>query len=204
MLMTLKALPSFGLVRREEKEVRLRAFIAEFLSRRSKQPGPAAPSLLVLARSAESPVAKAAMSLAAYHKDRDFSLRAIFAMLGTADTTYIAEACRSSNWTVQIRWARDLRLMDAHEQLVLDETTSWIGDCMRREPLKHDAFEAFSADCAETARGVTVFFERLWQVSEPIIDRRPAAEGANSAILPATLAAARATLERNPPSTGAH
>ena len=203
--MILKARPSFGLVRREEKEARLRAFIAEFLARRADQQCPVAPALLVLARSAESPVAKAAMSLAAHQKDRDFSLRAIFATLGTADTTYIAEACRSSNWTVQIRWARDVRLMDAHEQLVLDQATSWIGDCMRREPLKHDAFEAFSADCAETARSVTLFFERLWQVSEPIIDRRPLGEGASPDVLPPPVAAARTALERGKPSsTGAH
>src|SRR5262249_10884562 len=83
-----------------------------------------------------------------------------------------------SNWALQIRWARDVRLMDAHEQLVLDEQTSWIGDSMRREPLKHDAFETFAADCPDTARCLTVFFERLWQASEPIIDRRPTADEA--------------------------
>jgi hypothetical protein len=174
--MILKARPSFGLVKREDKAGRLAAFIDEFLARVAKEPRSVLRPVLLLARSAESPVARAVMSISSHDVGRSLAVRAIFATLGTADTACIAEAYRSSSSALQIRWARDIRLMDAHEQLVLDDETSWIGDCMRREPLRHDAFEAFSAGCAGTARSVTVFFERLWQASEPIIDRKASAE----------------------------
>ena len=172
--MPLKAPPSFGLVKRDEKETRLRAFIDERLAN-----APAAPqaqaleqtTILVIARSSDSPVSKAVLAMGAEATGRNVCVRAIFTTLGTSDTARIAEACQLSECGLQIRWARDIRLMEAHEQLVLGPRSSWIGDCMRREPLKHDAFEVFAPDCEETAQRARLFFERLWKASEPIIDR---------------------------------
>ena len=51
----------------------------------------------------------------------------------------------------EVRWARKPRLIEAHEQLVLGPQTCWIGDSMRREPAKCDAYETYIDDCAETA-----------------------------------------------------
>lgn len=173
--MSVTAAAGFGLVRREQKQQKLEAFIADYLDHPARRRSSAPRCFLVLARSAESPAAKAVLATGLRGAGHGLSVRAIFATLGEDDAARLAELCRSSERGLQVRWARDVRLMDAHEQLVLGETTSWTGDCMRREPSKHDAFEAFMPDSAEAARRAILFFERLWHVSVPIIDRPAAA-----------------------------
>ena len=68
----------------------------------------------------------------------------------------------------EVRGARRPRLVEAHEQLVMSPTVCWIGDCMRRDPAKCDAFENFVEDCGEAAGCAAVSFERLWVISEPV------------------------------------
>ena len=180
------SVPRLCIVKREEKETKLREFIFDHLAARTAAVVDADPfpSCLLIARSAESPVAKTILTMGSIASMRGFAVRAIFANLGTAETARIAEACRVSDWALQIRWARDIRLQDAHEQLVLGPSTSWTGDCMRREPTSRDACELYAADCAETARRSTLYFERLWQVSEPIFERA-ISTGAATDIVPA-------------------
>ena len=55
----------------------------------------------------------------------------------------------------EVRWARKPRLIEAHEQLVLGPETCWIGDSMRREPSKCDAYETFVDACQATAASAT-------------------------------------------------
>lgn len=167
--------PRLDVVRREQKEARLR----EFLLRQLGLAGEGAPatekaatSCLLIARSADSPAARIVLALGAQAMPPSFSVRAIFAQLGGTETARIAEACRNSNWAIQVRWARDVRLLEAHEQLVLGSATSWIGDCMRREPTARDACELYAADCRDATRRATLFFERLWGASEPVFERR--------------------------------
>jgi hypothetical protein len=178
--MSENSVPRLAIVRREEKETKLKEFILGHLAARSVNAAgfDAFPSCLLVARSAESPVAKTVLALGARASLRGFSVRAIFACLGTAETARVAEACRVSDWGLQIRWARDIRLLDAHEQLVLGPSTAWIGDCMRREPSSRDASELFASDCPEAARRASMYFERLWRVCEPIFERQaPALSG---------------------------
>jgi hypothetical protein len=75
----------------------------------------------------------------------------------------------------EVRWARKPRLIEAHEQLVLGPETCWIGDSMRREPVKCDAYESYIDACAKTTAAAVVSFERLWQTSEPLVSRTPVA-----------------------------
>jgi hypothetical protein len=58
----------------------------------------------------------------------------------------------------EVRWARDPRLIEAHEQLVLGAQTCWIGDSMRRDPTKCDAFESYVEGCGEAAGCALVSF----------------------------------------------
>ena len=183
--MSKNSIPRLAVVKREEKETKLREFVVEHLGAAwSGNVSVAHSTCLLVARSAESPVAKTILTMGSIASMRGFAVRAIFANLGTAETARIAEACRVSDWALQIRWARDIRLQDAHEQLVLGPSTSWTGDCMRREPSSRDACELYAADCAETARRSTLYFERLWQVSEPIFERAIATPAATD-IVPA-------------------
>ena len=171
--MSENSVPRLAVVKREEKETKLKEFIVGHLAARTAAVVEADPfpSCLLIARSAESPVAKTVLAMGSKARLQGFTVRAIFAYLGTTETARVAEACRVSDWGLQIRWARDLRLLDAHEQLVLGPTTSWIGDCMRREPSSRDACELFAGDCAETARRSAIYFERLWGACEPIFER---------------------------------
>jgi hypothetical protein len=157
---------SVGIVKRKEKEAKLGQFISEHVARQIA----GRMTCLLVARSAESPVAKAMLSAGTRFASK-LLVRAIFANLGGAEAARIAEACTASELALQVRWARDLRLMDAHEQLVLPPARSWTGDCMRREPAKSDAHEWFAPECPDTARRAALFFERLWGVSEPVIER---------------------------------
>lgn len=166
--------PQSRLVKREEKEAKLKAFILQHLEERRTRGavGNAEASCLLIARSAESPVAKTVLSMGASSDLKGFTVRAIFANLGTGETARIAEACLVSDWALQIRWARDLRLLEAHEQLVIGSATSWTGDCMRREPMSRDACEIYAPGCPESAQRAALFFERIWQASEPIFERQ--------------------------------
>lgn len=171
--MSRQAAPQPGLVKREEKDDKLSQLVLRYLDSLTETGphAPAATNCLLIARSAESPVARTVLTLGAAARLESFSVRAIFAFLGTAETVQIAEACRASDWALQVRWARDLRLLEAHEQLVIGPATSWIGDSMRRDPLSRDACELYAPDCQQTAQRAIVFFERLWQVSEPVLER---------------------------------
>jgi hypothetical protein len=146
--------------RHEEKEQRLRQFVRHHMGA-SADPGS---ELMVVARSLESPVVKAIAALDQEIAGIGLSVRLILAHV--EDDTPGADAsvmtCKH-----EIRWARHPRLIEAHEQLVLGPDTCWIGDCMRRDPAKCDAFENYVEDCGEAAGCAAVSFERLWTISEP-------------------------------------
>jgi len=65
------------------------------------------------------------------------------------------------------RVVHDARLYDAHEQLILDDATTWVGDCMRREPSKTDAFERFAENCAVSTKWSQQAFNSLWRAGQP-------------------------------------
>ncbi len=163
--------PPMDIVRLEDKESKLKSFIAQFL-RESCATGSLDRNrvLLVVVRSLESPAAKAVASLAG-EGTLDIPVRAIVAIVGKGELDGAPQGTTAFFSGQTVRVARDPRLLDAHEQIVLGPATSWIGDCMRRDPMKRDAYECFAADCAETARWALISFERLWQVSQPVESR---------------------------------
>ena len=101
------------------------------------------------------------------------------------------------------RIVSDARLYEAHEQLVLDGKTCWIGDCMRREPAKRDAYENYSNSDELTARAATVAFARLWQVGTPSapISRTSALFGFKSSAQAEVIARNATGEENQPPPT---
>ena len=163
--------PPMDIVRLEDKESKLKSFIAQFV-----QDGCATGSpdrnrvLLVVVRSFESPAARAIASLAE-EGALDLPVRAIVAIVGKGELDGTPQGASAFFAGQTVRLARDARLLDAHEQIVLGPVTSWIGDCMRRDPMKRDAYECFAADCAGTARWAQISFERLWQACVPVEGR---------------------------------
>ena len=159
-----------NVTRHEEKEQKLQEFLSQHVaaqhhgdaSRRSTH-------LLVVARSLESPVVRAIASLGHEIAAAGLAVRIILAHIDR--DALLDEWGRGVAFMHEIRWARHPRLIEAHEQLVIDTETWWIGDCMRRDPTKCDAYESFVEGCGEAAGCAAVSFERLWTTCQPLLSR---------------------------------
>jgi hypothetical protein len=178
-----------SIVRRGEKEMRLGAFIAQGLKglqglsagRQTADPFGPERAILLIARSPHSPVLKSIAALAREIAAARCSVRAILAKPergGLADAFIVVQA---AGLECEVRLARNPRLIEAHEQLVLGERACWTGDTMRRDPATCDAYETFVEDCPQTAAGARLTFERLWQDGEPLPQPAPLAAAALAA-----------------------
>lgn len=146
-----------NVIAREEKEARLKAFVASHIeSHRASGVAAGVTTYRLLALSAESPVAHA---LAALASDLAIAGIKVEALLTRRAETAMPEG-------FECRFVTDVRLLDAHEQLVLDRATAWIGDCMRRDPLKRDAYELYS-DSPVTAGHAAHSFAQIWRAAGP-------------------------------------
>lgn len=162
--------PIIDVVKREDKEGRVTAFILEFL----QSAAPADGACLLIARAVTSPVFRAVAAMAESGQLKA-PVRLILSSIEAGDAGGVPAAAQFAE---TVRLTRNSRLLDAHEQLVLGPHTAWIGDCMRREPEKRDAWECYAAACSETARRAAVSFERLWQMCEPLKQQAAAASEA--------------------------
>lgn len=161
-VMQFKALPTVTVIKKEEKEAKLKAFITEHFARREGAAiGQEADRVyLLVARSNDSPVVRALACALAESGATDIALRALVLVPGNEpDNMWPAGLVDITDG----RTTPDLRLLDAHEQLWLDSETVWVGDCMRREPSKRDAYECYAFGCEETAKSVELAFNRLWE-----------------------------------------
>lgn len=164
-------------VKKEEKEARLKSFISAHLAAAAPDSAPAADrALLLVARSCESPVVAAVQAMHAEIAAQGYAVYAVFA--AEHDDARLAPCAATFGW--DIRCLADVRYLDAHEQLVLGAETAWIGDCMRREPSKRDAFECYAASCAASATYAIKSFRRIWQAAVPFasVARRAPADAA--------------------------
>lgn len=168
-----------SIIKRGEKERRLGAFVGQHLAAAHASAAQPSHEIRVIARSAESPVFKVIAANAAEIAAGGHPVRAILA-LPDRDALTREWALVAGNAAVdfELRWVRDPRLIEVHEQLVLGPRTSWTGDSMRRDPVKCDALETFVDDCAKTASSVSALFERVWIASEPLPWSLPAVLGA--------------------------
>ena len=64
-----------------------------------------------------------------------------------------------------IRWARNPRLLEAHEQVTYGGTMCWSGDAMRRDADKRNALTLFDDEAPESVRLGRLAFEALWGAS---------------------------------------
>ena len=159
-----------SVTRHEEKEQKLQEFIYQHLAG-AQHGGDAsrAAHLLIIARSLESPLVKAVAGLTNEITAAGLSARMILAQVDREPLP--EEWGRAITFSHEIRWAKHPRLIEAHEQLVLGPETCWIGDCMRRDPAKCDAYESYVEGCGEAAGCAAVSFERLWLASQPLMSQ---------------------------------
>jgi hypothetical protein len=162
-----------SVTRHGDKEQKLRDFIVQHVGA-AHDMGEAGrfSQIQVVARSLESPVVRAIVGLARDLAESGVSVRMILAQ---ADHDTFGDAWFDAGHAVgfdhEVRWAKHPRLIEAHEQLVLGAQTCWIGDSMRRDPTKCDAFESYVEGCGEAAGCALVSFERLWGACEPLLAR---------------------------------
>jgi hypothetical protein len=182
------------MTRRGEKEARLGAFIAgglQGLAGPAQGDGlplaePAERPILVIARSAQSPVVKSIAALARDLAAAGCSVRLILAKGERAGLSDAFIAVQTAGLDCEVRVVRNPRLIEAHEQLVLGSRASWTGDTMRRDPATCDAYESFVENGPQLAAAARLTFERLWSDGEPFAALAPmaAALGTPKAIAP--------------------
>ena len=155
-------------VGREVKEAKLRDFVAEDIaSRMSGGEFGDGTVYTVLARAPDSPVVRALQELAGELADARIAIHALFLDLdGAAEDRNQPTLLDMAR--VEFRLLSDPRFSAAHEQLVLGPAKMWLGDCMRRDPAKRDAFEMFHAENAAAARHAQISFTRLWGAAKPV------------------------------------
>ncbi|HMN36892.1 MAG TPA: hypothetical protein PKD49_04160 [Hyphomicrobium sp.] len=159
---------------REEREARLRDFVAAALVVRRALGDREPASISLVARAPDSPIARVLADMAGELTAANIGVTIVLLDLDT----YTDEPGRPSVLdmsSANVRVLTDPRFTSAHEQLVLGHTIIWLGDCMRRDPAKRDAFELFHHDNAEAAKHASISFERLWASAQDVRRVRPIA-----------------------------
>ncbi|ODT25181.1 MAG: hypothetical protein ABS54_08990 [Hyphomicrobium sp. SCN 65-11] len=154
----------------ETREHRLMAFAAAGIEKLPGTNDDTPATILAVARSAESPVAKALVALRPALAANKVKVRLVFSNDdATLDPFFAGIADDAAAPLAEVRILRDPRLRDAHEQLIVGHMSVWFGDSLRRDIHRRDLFEQFHADAPEAARSAAHGFERLWARTEPCL-----------------------------------
>lgn len=152
-------------VQKEFREASLIELIQRDLSARRLIGGAATKACYrLIARSLDSPAARALCAVAPDAISLGIEIRVVLLKFSTVSegTEHFLPA------GVAWRLVSDPRFLDAHEQLVLSSRTTWIGDCMRRDAGKRDAYQFTYENCEETASLAARSFESIWDAAEPL------------------------------------
>ncbi len=129
-----------------------------------------APALTMIVRSAQSAPALAFIAMSDELARAGASAKVVLARLEPeADMRQLyASLCRLAPRGPAeelIRWARNPRLLEAHEQVTYGTAMCWSGDAMRRDADRRNALTLFDEAAPQTARLGRLAFEALWAAS---------------------------------------
>ena len=162
--MRLPSPPRIAVVSREDKEAKLKSFIAEALAARRDGIDAFGATITLVARAPDSPVAQAVLAMSGEIAAANIALQVVL-----FENEPMSEDCVTQSLldvgSIDARFLNDQRFASAHEQLVAGEGRVWIGDCMRRDPTKRDAFEMYHVGNLATAAHARVSFAKLWDKS---------------------------------------
>jgi hypothetical protein len=149
---------------RTDKEARLTDFIGEAFASCSEDPTREI-CVTLFVRNADSPTARtlhAAWS--------EIPIKGARLLLLTGDTNSEDPAAPSilDIPGVDCRVLADPAFGPAHEQLTIGPAHVWIGDCLRRDPTKCDAFEIYHPNKPEIAVFALASFGKLWARGRPL------------------------------------
>ena len=134
-------------------------------------------SLTMILRSAASDPARALVGMKGALQRAGVSAKVILAKLEPGDDlkqlfASLSELAPQEPASELIRWARNPRLLDAHEQVTYGETMCWSGDAMRRDADRRNALTLFDEEAPDTVRLGRLAFGALWAVSALVPERR--------------------------------
>jgi len=150
---------------RTDKEARLKDFIVEGLLRRGDVSDSNAP-LMIVVRNNESPVARALCAALSENPEAAVDIKIIFG--GASGEEPAAAAPLQDIEGAEFRVIDDPRFAAAHEQMVVGNTHVWIGDCLRRDPTKRDAFELYHRADQSVHLFTAASFVKLWASAKPM------------------------------------
>jgi hypothetical protein len=164
--------------RQAELERHLEA-MSRFIEQAGKQDAPCCTMIL---RSATSVPAQALILMKDALLSAGVRTKAILAKLEPEDElkqffSSLTELAPNAPAGELIRWARNPRLLDAHEQVTYGETMCWSGDAMRRDASKRNPLVLFDMDAPDAARLSAHAFTALWSASVPVPKRHLVAQG---------------------------
>jgi hypothetical protein len=130
-------------------------------------------SITMILRSPESPAAIAMLGMKEALQRAAIGVRVVLAKVEPEDALRQLHACLGElapNRPVHevLRWARNPRLLDAHEQVTFGEAMCWTGDAMRRDCDRRNALTLLSEAAPEAIRLSKLAFEALWSASMPV------------------------------------
>ena len=143
---------------------------------RAKGHGQAPLAVTLILRSASSGPARALI----YKKDEligaGIRAKAILAKLEPADElrelfASLTEMAPREKASDLMRWTRNPRLLEAHEQATYGNTMCWSGDPMRRDADKRNALALFDEADSDRVRLARLAFAALWSASSPVPER---------------------------------
>ncbi len=142
----------------------------------AKDDGPGPRAITLILRSASSCPAKALVSMKDELASAGFCAKAILAKLDAEEELRELFACLSELAPEMkpcelMRWARNPRLLDAHEQVTYGATMVWTGDAMRRDADKRNALALFDELESERVRLGRQAFAAIWSASSPVPER---------------------------------
>jgi hypothetical protein len=134
-------------------------------------------SLTMSLRSAGSGPAKALVGMRADLRRAGVSAKVILAKLEPEDElrqffASLSELAPREASPKLIRWARNPRLLDAHEQVTYGAAMCWSGDAMRRDADKRNALALFDEEAPDAVRLGRLAFQALWAASALVPERR--------------------------------
>lgn len=151
----------------DAREHRLTAFVTASIEATAAAGRTA--SILALARSGESPVARALIGLRPVLAAHGVKVRLVLADEDAQVDQFVAGNAEGDAAPTELRIARNPRLRDAHEQLIVDGVSVWFGDSLRRDVTRRDLFEQFHDAAPDAALAAARAFERLWSRTEPYL-----------------------------------
>lgn len=155
------------IVRTPDKEERLRKFMLAAIAALIERRQASRADCLVIARSGDSPVISALLSVLEDGFGTKLTVRVVFAPLAARGVYRSVAALAGHSHILGCRISSEPRIAEAHEQLVLGRTAVWTGDAMRRDPLARDSYEVFAPSSAKAASLARVTFFRFWNAAPP-------------------------------------